>query len=138
MKPIPDTHNALVLRTDFSNPAAWATICAAIRRPVGGFQAYVEFVSDPAYDRITTAQVLALIPQGSNHTFIFIVDRIALSQPDHPILVVDLYDQPGRTFRVIPAEMWGVENNLSIANMDFEEFAQAVDEDGIFRGFSAS
>ena len=138
MEPIPDTQNALVLRTDFSDPVAWEAIRAAIQQPVGSFQAYVEFVSDPAYDWITTAQVLALIPQGSNHTFIFIVDRIALSQPDHPILVVDLYDQPGRTFRVIPAEMWGVENNLSIANMDFEEFADAVDQDGIFRGFPTS
>ena len=138
MKPIRDTQNSLVLRTDFSEPATWEAVCTAIRQPVGSFQAYVEFVSDPAYDGITTAQVLALIPQGSNHTFIFIVDRIALSQPDHPILVVDLYDQPGRTFRVIPAEMWGVENNLSIANMDFEEFADAVDQDGIFRGFPTS
>jgi hypothetical protein len=31
--------------------------------------------------------------------------------------------------------MWGIENNLSIANMDFEEFAENVDDDGIFRGF---
>ena len=65
-------------------------------------------------------------------------DRITLAQPNYPILVVDLYDQPGQTFRVIPAEMWGVENNLSIANMDFEEFADAVDQDGIFRGFPTS
>jgi Domain of unknown function (DUF6924) len=31
--------------------------------------------------------------------------------------------------------MWSVENNLSIANMDFEDFADATDDDGIFRGF---
>jgi hypothetical protein len=31
--------------------------------------------------------------------------------------------------------MWAVENNLSIANMDYDEFAAAVDEDGIFRDF---
>ena len=30
---------------------------------------------------------------------------------------------------------WSVENNLSIANMDWEEFADAVDDAGIFRGF---
>ncbi len=135
MKHIPDTHNALVLRTDFSDTAAWEAICAAIRKPVGAFKAYVDFVSDPAYDGISTEQLRSLIPQGSNHTFMFIVDRIALLPPDYPILVVDLYTQPGRTFRVIPAEMWSIENNLSIANMDFEEFADAVDEDGIFRGF---
>jgi hypothetical protein len=27
-----------------------------------------------------------------------------------------------------------VENNLNIANMDWQEFAAAVDEDGVFRG----
>jgi hypothetical protein len=32
--------------------------------------------------------------------------------------------------------MASVENNLSIANMDFIDFAESVDEDGIFRGFS--
>ena len=49
--------------------------------------------------------------------------------------MVDLWEQPGRTFRVIPTEAWGVQNNLPIANMDFSEFADRVDPDGIFRGF---
>jgi hypothetical protein len=31
--------------------------------------------------------------------------------------------------------MWGVENNLSVSNMGFEEFADKVDQDGVFRGF---
>jgi hypothetical protein len=31
--------------------------------------------------------------------------------------------------------MWSVENNLALSNMDFEEFATAVDGDGVFRGF---
>jgi hypothetical protein len=31
--------------------------------------------------------------------------------------------------------MWGVENNLSIANMDFQDFVDYVDLDGVFRGF---
>jgi hypothetical protein len=50
-------------------------------------------------------------------------------------LVVDLDETPGRTFRVVPSEAWGVENSLSLANMGFEEFAEAVDEHGVFRGF---
>jgi hypothetical protein len=33
-----------------------------------------------------------------------------------------------------PSELWAVENNLKIANMDWQEFAAAVDEDGVFRG----
>src|SRR5690242_14102730 len=132
MKRIPHTRNALVLRTDFSDTGAWQAICAAIETPVGEFKAYVDFVSDVVYDAITVEQLLTLAPQGFNHTFMFVVDRRALTPPDYPILVVDLYTEPGRTFRVIPAEMWGIENNLSIANMDFAEFADEVD-DGIFR-----
>jgi hypothetical protein len=38
-------------------------------------------------------------------------------------------------FRVIPSELWGPENNLSIANLDFDEFANNAGSDGIFRGF---
>jgi hypothetical protein len=69
------------------------------------------------------------------HTFVFVADGAAVSEPEHPILVLDLAEEPGRTFRVIPSEAWGVENNLPIANMGFDEFADAVDPDGVFRGF---
>jgi hypothetical protein len=135
LNPISKTENALVLRTDFTDDAAWQALCAAIQQPVGQYQAYVEFLSDPQYDGLMVPQLLALNPQDEDHTFMFLVDHTALTHADHPILVVDLVEQPGRTFRVIPSEMWGIENNLSIANMDFEEFAENVDADGIFRGF---
>jgi hypothetical protein len=29
-------------------------------------------------------------------------------------------------------------DDLSLSNMDFEEFASAVDDDGVFRGFPSS
>jgi hypothetical protein len=137
LKHIPDTQNALVLRTDFSEESVWELICAAIQEPVGDFQAYVEFLSDPTYSGLTLEQLMELVPQASDHTFVFIVDQLSVSHPEHPILVIDLLDEPGRTFRVIPSEMWSVENNLSIANMDFYEFADSVDSDNIFRGFPA-
>jgi hypothetical protein len=138
LKPIPKTENALVLRTDFTDDAAWATLCTAIQQPVGEYRAYVEFLSDPQYDRLTVEQLLSLNPQDADHTFLFLVDHTALTHPEHPILVADLIEESGRTFRVIPTEMWGIENNLSIANMDFAEFAEHADADGIFRGFAES
>ncbi len=135
MKPIPVTRETLVLRTDFTDDAAWLSICAAIKKPVGEFRAYVDCVSDSEFAGITVSQILSLDPQSSGHIFMFIVDQRTLSDADHPILVVDLVTEPGRTFRVIPSQMYGVEANLSLANMDFEEFANAVDADGVFRGF---
>ena len=135
MKNIPKTENfSLVLRTDFSDNSAWESICAAIQEPVGEFRAYVDCLSDPEYDGLTAEQLATLIPRGSP-TFAFIVDRVALTHPEHPILVVDLFHEPGRTFRVIPSKMQSVQNNLEISNMDFDEFAEDADKDGIFRGF---
>ncbi len=138
LKHIPETEDALVLRTDFTDDTAWDALCTAIREPVEEFRAYVTFVSEPEYEGRTTEELLAHVPHTSDHTFMFIVDRTTFAVPDHPILVVDLITEPGRTFRVLPSEMWAIENNLSTANMDFREFADAVDPDGVFRGFPES
>lgn len=140
MKPIPATENALVLRTDFSDQAAWDRICAAIRKPVSifRFRANVQFLDEPQYANITKDQLLKLIPPNYNHSFIIVADQTAISQPDHPLLIIDLYERSGNEFRSIPSQIQGIENNLSIANMDFEEFAESIDEDGIFRGFPES
>ena len=132
---IPATENTLALRTDFSDESAWKSLCAAIQDPDADFTANVDFVSDPKYDGLAPDQLPSLLPADSALSFAFIIDRTALSHPDHPILVIDLQEKPGRTFRVISSALWEVENNLSIANMGFDEFADAVDQDGIFRGF---
>lgn len=137
MNKIPPTEYALVLRTDFSNSAAWDQICAAIREPVDkfGFLAHVDFLDRERYANITKEQLLELIPEDYNHSFIIVVDTIAISNPEHPLLIIALHENPGGEFRAIPSQIQGIENNLSIANMDFDEFAHAVDKDGVFRGF---
>ena len=142
MKKLPNTRFALMLRTDFSNDPAWEAVCAAVQEPSTEFKIYgwefkanVQFLSDPEYDDLSLKDLADLVPPDFNHSIIFLVDRMTLSHPEHPLLVVDLYEEPGRTFRVIPSEMWAVENNLSIANMSFFEFADNIDPDGIFRGF---
>ena len=140
MKPLQHTENPLVLRTDFSNQMTWEKICTEIQKPVGmfRFRANVEFLDDTEHAGLTKEHVLERIPKNYNHTFIFIVDRTTVSHPDHPLVVMDLYGGSGHEFRAIPSQIQGIENNLSIANMDFEEFAEAVDEDGVFRGFPQS
>ncbi len=62
----------------------------------------------------------------------------AQTMQDRTILFVDLDElngEVGRTFRAIPEEVEAIVANLSIANMDFREFADNVDPDGVFRGF---
>ncbi len=136
MKALPKTEHSLLLRTGFSDDSAWEAVCAAVQAPnADGFQAYVDCISDPSYTGLTVEQLLALAPQGGDRSFAFIVDQFTLTNSERPVLVVDLYDEPGRSFRVLPREMWSGENNLSLANMDFDEFANSVDPDGVFRGF---
>ena len=137
MKPIPNTENALVLRTDFSDQAAWSAICETILKPVDifRFRANVEFLDDAAYAGLSKDQLLTLVPPNYNHSFIILADQTAISHPEHPLLIVDLYERSGKEFRAVPSQIQGIENNLSIANMDFEEFADSVEQDGIFRGF---
>jgi hypothetical protein len=68
----------------------------------------------------------------------FIADAVTVSHLEHPLVAVDLRREPGRQFRIVPGEVWGIETNLSISNMDFFEWADKVDDDGIFRSFRSS
>src|SRR4051812_15373472 len=97
---IPETEETLLLRTDFTEDAAWEALCAAVQAPVREFRAYVTPISDRAFDGATAQQVVELA-RDSDRTFAFIADRVALEHHDHAVLVVDLADEPGRTFRVI-------------------------------------
>lgn len=127
------------IRTDFADNLAWDSLCTALRVPDAefGLVPNVVCVSDPRYDGLTVAQLAALMPPGPPY-FMFVADQLALTHPEHPILVVDLHDEPGRAFRAILPEVWAIDANLSISNMDFFEFADSVDPDGIFRGFPQS
>lgn len=134
---LPESEDTLVLRSDFSFNEDWEQVCELIKQSGRelGFAPYVTFVDDKQFDNIK----IDMLPKGGtkecNHFFLFIVDSMTMNQEEHPILCVDIFDEFGKSFRVIPEEMWSVENNLSIANMDFSDFYEATDEDGVFRGF---
>ena len=130
-----DDDSSPVVRTWFGDDEQWASL----RRAVGSrgeFIAPVHFVDDRAFDGLTP-DVLATMagerPDGP--LFLILADEAAMASDECPLLVVDLFDQPGRFFRVIASELWGVASNLPIANMDWEDFAESADADGVFRGF---
>ncbi|MFI9649356.1 DUF6924 domain-containing protein [Streptomyces sp. NPDC052040] len=141
MKSLPQTDETLLVRTDFSDQAAWGALRTAIATPnEDDFLAHVHIVDDPAHRDLTAEQVVALAP--ARGSLMIVADTTALTAPEMPLLAVMPHDeedaQPGEEFselRVIARELWSIENNLSIANMDWEEFADAADEDGVFRGF---
>ena len=137
--PLPKTANPLVICTDFENEQAWKAICDLIRAPNSesgvAFYAYVEFLEDHDFCGLSKEELVAAVPDGYAHAFFFVVDGTAVANPEFPVLVVDLCETRGRSFRAIPSQVQSIQNNLSIANMGFGEFADAVDADGVFRGF---
>ncbi|MEU8118244.1 hypothetical protein AB0C21_05995 [Spirillospora sp. NPDC049024] len=134
--PQPRDLTSLILRTDFSGDSAWAALKAAI----DGQQecANATYVSDPKYSGISISRLVDLNAAADDDdklTYLFLADAATLSDDERPLLAVDLYTDPGRTFRV-PARWYGeVSANLSIANLDFDDFADGADETGTFRGF---
>ncbi|WP_433087485.1 DUF6924 domain-containing protein [Dactylosporangium sp. CA-052675] len=130
--PQPDDLSSLVLRTDFTDDAAWIEI-----QTVTGADG-ATYVNDTRYLGVTIQDLVeadAAAAEDAKLTYLFIADATTMTDPERPLLAVDLYDEPGRTFRVPPRWYADVSANLSIANMDFNEFADAADESGAYRGF---
>jgi hypothetical protein len=134
MKQLPNTENAPLVRTDFSDQAAWDAIREEVRQPVDGFYANVDFIDDPEFADISKDALIRLVSRTMRHSFIVVADKRSM-QGEHLLLVVDLLTQQGREFRAEPSQIQGIENNLSISNMDFAEFADNCDPEGVFRGF---
>ncbi|MEO6525215.1 MAG: hypothetical protein ABIP93_01185 [Gemmatimonadaceae bacterium] len=127
--------DAVVIRTDFSDQAAWELVRKTISTPLSGLRAYVQFADDREYDGITGDRLRAVLTNRSPRQYAIVADRMTMAHPDHPLRIIDLTTSEARAFRALPTHIASIENNLSIANMDFVEFADAVHDDGIFRGF---
>ncbi len=145
VKSLPDTDETLLIRTDFSDATAWQALLQTVTTPnQDGFLANVRPVDELAYRDLTTEQILSAA--GELDTDLLIVaDKTSLTAPEMPLLALLLIDendecregearQEHGQLRVIATELWSVENNISLANMDWEDFENATDN-GVFRGF---
>ena len=153
--PRPEDLTSTVLRTDFNDDATWSAVQAAIddtagaalREAIAALTPGIDvtdvgppatFASDP---RFADVSIQALVDENNaagdrdQLSHVFLADATSMTNPSSPLLLaVDLIDEPGRTFRVPARNFYDVSINLSIANMDFSDFANAADNSGIFRG----
>lgn len=153
-----------VIRTDFSDDIRWQRICELISAPQSDsgersekFYANVDFISREAYLDKSPHEIVMLLPDDYPGYLCFIVDHVCIQSKEFLVLVVGFgppeeaidadesimqrtpKDVPAtdlRTFRTVPSCIQAIENNLSISNMDFEDFADAVDSNGVHRGFT--
>ncbi|MEU1486412.1 hypothetical protein [Streptomyces sp. NPDC005752] len=115
-------------------------------------------MDDADYSDLTTEQVLALaLASGNSDSMLIVADTTALFAPGMPLLAVPPYEddeddeddddeddgegdgedaeQQFGELRVTAAELWSIENNIYLGNMDWEDFVAAAGDDGVFRGF---
>lgn len=138
----PTDETVPLVRTDFSDNEAWAATCAQIALPRHFseddiFTADVEPVDNAAYAGLTAAQLVTLVPADAECAILLVADTTTMESAEHHVLVVDLddddIDNRGRTFRATPPAIPEIETNLSLANMDWEYFADSADDDGVVR-----
>ncbi|MET8360803.1 hypothetical protein [Micromonospora sp. NPDC005171] len=141
MAELPGTWSVPVVRADFTDDADWNRIREWIAEPTEeGFGADVDFVEDRALNGLDEETIVAGYPPSYPHEYrhpvLFVIDAVAVSTPDHPVLVINLNaGVDARPFRALPQQVQAIQNNLSLANMDYIEFATSAGADGVFRGF---
>jgi len=98
-----------------------------------GFSAKLQIVDDKMFDGVDPDRLIQLAAESS-HVLLILADYRTMTDPEMSLLCIDPIP-PGGRFRAVPDHLWGIENSVSLANMDFIEFAEAVSPDGVFRGF---
>ena len=135
MAQLPKSDSSVLVRVSEGDDAAWVRLTAAVATENrDGFRAYVDFIDAAEWHGASFDQLRAAVPPNPNGaSVLFAADETALSSEEFPVVVIDLV-QGRPEFRCVASELWAVENNLNISNMDWEEFSDSVDADGIYRG----
>lgn len=126
---------SVLVRTDYSDEPAWQSAVAAATAAYDEeeFQADFIIIEDPdwsgANESVVRQQAVA---DGFKIPEIFVVDEHALATP-HEVLVIGLREGQ-ESFRCPAHQLSSVQNNLALANLDFEELAGHAGPDGVYRG----
>ncbi|GAA4715412.1 DUF6924 domain-containing protein [Nocardioides conyzicola] len=152
-----------LIRTDFTSDPAWTVVVEQVTKPVDledpensdpvdGYVPYIVVVDDAAFAGMSgTALAEAIAAADAEGGYVVLADARSMAEAagggELTVNYVDLsVPDPedaelfgafrGRAFRCTVAEFARVEANFSISNLDFEDFADSVDPDGVFRGFT--
>lgn len=126
MVPLPESDLSPLLRTDFSDDAAWSEVCEEVD------DGWVSVVADPRLEGLPLERLLESVPAGRAYPVLVVADDVTFSHDDRALLVVDLVDEPGRAFRADPRATRSIVGNLAIQNTYFGDHADSAG-DGVHR-----
>ena len=131
--PPPPPSMAPFVRTDRSDDAAWTRVrdLATAEYPWDDDDdddekatAELTPVDHPRYEGLGPDQLVELVSPDAGWPVLFVADAVTMSSPEHHVLVVAAWgDERGDWFRATPRELFGIEANLSLGNMDWADFA---------------
>ena len=138
-----NTRSTPIVRTDFSDDHAWETAWRDLTLPRiywdDDVTLDVTLVALPEFEGWTGAELATLLSQADSYAVVLSVDAVTLASPEHPVHVTEIdpeLDEP-RSFRATPHALLDAVIQLSIANLDWEDFSESVDPDGILRTSTA-
>ncbi|MFI2230538.1 DUF6630 family protein [Nocardia testacea] len=130
---------SVLVRTWFGDDRAWGSLVREVLTPSKeGFLASTTVVNDPEFEGLSPEALKAKHPGGAIVSFL--ADETTLTDPGRPILAVwvlppqDYHRGNYQPFRVVPDQLASVDTNINDANLDWRDFADHVDADGIYRG----
>ncbi|WP_411097006.1 DUF6924 domain-containing protein [Streptomyces sp. 020-2-3H-GM] len=149
-----------MIRTDFTDDAAWREVVAELARAVEGErggESAVHLVEDRRWEGVSGDLALAAAARDEELSVVFLADDVTMRSPLRPLLALDLgadddqdldpvyYQElidspPPREVRVVPDAVHMVHGNMQLANVDFAEFVEdaAADPDGVVRDATAA
>ena len=119
-----------LVRTGTGADDAWRALIHAVRTPSSeGFGAQVEPTSGPRYRGLSPSEIADLNDPVHPAPAIFVADDEALAYLASVVVVVGQ-----EWFRCVIGQVWSVENNLRLMNMDVSTFLEAL-RGGLFDGY---
>lgn len=136
MPSLPDSEIYLLVRTFFGDDAGWDELTAIVAEETDeGFVATVQVVDDVQFDGYSPAELEVAHPhRNDGWDVLYIADELAVTQPAHPLLLIRVGNSEDRPFRCRADRLHEVDANLSLANLDWDDFRDQVDESGVYGG----
>lgn len=133
---LPEGEDVPVVRTDFTDEAAWrdalARVTAEYAWGSGDPEAALPVtpIDDPRYRDLTPDQLRLLVPRDVDWPMLVVADAETMASTRRHLLLVNLdADSLGPIARATPAATVEMATNLWIGNMDWEDFAGDPDYD---------
>ena len=123
------------MATDYGGVPRGFRLVRPLRKPgLCDGSADVRVIDDPQYAGWTPGQLAASDLPDPGTGVIYAADERTLTDPEHPILVIDRTADPAMSFRNVPSQLAIIDGNLFSGNLLFEEFAEGLGEGEIYRG----